>query len=56
MGEMHVRTVIVIESWLTDYHGGLDEILKKLLVMCNCSLKALVREFPYSDGRISVKY
>jgi hypothetical protein len=56
MGEMADRTMIVIESWFTDYHGGLDEILKQLLVMCNCSPKALVREFAYSDGRIPVKY
>jgi hypothetical protein len=56
MGEMPDQTVIVTESWLTDYHGGLDEILKKLLVMCNCSPKALVRGFTYSDGRILVKY
>jgi hypothetical protein len=42
MGEMPDRTMIVAESWLTNYHGGLDEILKQLLVMWNCSLKVLV--------------
>jgi hypothetical protein len=56
MGEMPDRTKIVTESWLTDYHGGLDEILKQLLVTCNYSTKALVRVFAYSDGRILVKY
>jgi hypothetical protein len=56
MGEMPDSTVIMTESWWTDYHGGLNEILKQLLVTCNCSPKALVREFAYSDGRIPVKY
>jgi hypothetical protein len=56
MGEMPDWTVIVAESWLTNYHGGLDEILKQLLVMWNYSLKVLVQEFAYSDGRILVKY
>jgi hypothetical protein len=56
MGEMSDRTVIVAESWLIDNQGGLDEILKKLLVTCNCSPKALVWEFAYSDGRIPAKY
>jgi hypothetical protein len=56
MGEMPDWTVIVSESWLTDYHRGLDEILKQLLVTCNSSPKALVREFAYSDGRIPIKY
>jgi hypothetical protein len=56
MGEMPDRTVIVTKTWLNEYHGGLDEILKQLLVMCNYSPKALAREFAYSDGRIPVKY
>ena len=56
MGEMPYRTVVVTESCLTDYHGGLEEILKQLLVACNCIPKAPVREYAHSDGRIPVKY
>ena len=56
MGEMPDRTVIVTESCLTDYHGGLEEILKQLLVACNCIPKAPIREYAHSDGRIPVKY
>jgi hypothetical protein len=48
--------MVVTESCLTDYHGGLEEILKQLLVACNCIPKAPVREYAHSDGRIPVKY
>jgi hypothetical protein len=41
MGEMPDRIVIMIESWLAEYHEGLDEILKELLVKCNCSPRHL---------------
>ena len=55
MGDLPTQTVIVMESLLTDHDGDLAKVLMKILEVCGCTPKAIIRLYEYSAGRIPLK-